>query len=93
MMQRLVTTALLFITGILFAADQPTVIVLTGAPGKEEYGRLFAKWAGQWKQAAALGGAEFHHIGKSTEATAKENFKKIAQYKSYSQITSCINYM
>jgi hypothetical protein len=82
MMQRLVTTALLFITGILFAADRPTVIVLTGAPGKEEYGRLFAKWAGKWKQAAAQGGAEFHHIGKTPEATAKENLKKIISNQS-----------
>ena len=77
MMQRVTTTALLFIAGFLFAADQPTVIVLTGAPGKAEYGRLFAKWAGQWKQAAAKGGAECHHIGKTLEATAKENFKKL----------------
>ena len=77
MMQRLVTTALLFITGILFAADQPTVIVLTGAPGKAEYGRLFAKWAGQWNQAAAKGEAKFHHIGKTPEGTAKDAFRKL----------------
>ena len=76
MIQRLVPF-FIFFSGLMFAADRPTVIVLTGAPGSEEYGRLFAKWTERWKEAAAKGNAGFHHIDKPAKGTAKETAGKL----------------
>lgn len=76
MIQRL-APFFIFFSGLMFAADRPTVIVLTGAPGSEEYGRLFSKWTERWKQAAAKGDADFHHIGKPKQGTVKEMAKKL----------------
>ena len=67
MIQRL-APFFIFFSGLMFAAERPTVIVLTGAPGSEEYGRLFSKWTEQWKEAAAKGGADFHHIDNRRKA-------------------------
>lgn len=64
----------LILAGQLSAADLPTVIVVTGAPGKAEFGAQFEKWAGQWKQAADQGGAAFHHVQK---AGAKDALQKL----------------
>src|SRR6266480_3342237 len=53
------------------AQDQPTVIVIVGAPGEEEFGIAFSQWAGLWEKAAAKAGAKLVNIGlKSVEATA-----------------------
>ena len=76
MIQRLVPF-FIFFSGLMYAADQPTVIVLTGAPGSEEYGRLFSKWTEQWKEAAAKGGADFHHIDKPAKGTTKKAAQKL----------------
>jgi len=76
MIQRLVPV-FIFFSGLMYAADQPTVIVLTGAPGSEEYGRLFSKWTEQWKEAAAKGGADFHHIDKPAKGTTKKAAQKL----------------
>lgn len=48
------------------AADRPTVIIVVGAPGEEDYGRRFAEWAGLWEKAAKLGGAKPIVIGLAT---------------------------
>ncbi|MBL69731.1 MAG: hypothetical protein CMO74_15020 [Verrucomicrobiales bacterium] len=40
----------------------PTLILINGAPGTEEYGRLFKKWAGQWEATAKQGKAELHQV-------------------------------
>jgi hypothetical protein len=49
------------------AADEdyqkPTVIVVIGAAGTEEYGAQFAKWAGLWEEACSKGDAKFAAIG------------------------------
>ena len=76
MIQRLVPV-FIFFSGLVFAAEQPTVIVLTGAPGSEEYGRLFSKWTEQWKEAAAKGAADFHHIDKPKDGTTKKAAQKL----------------
>lgn len=50
----------------LFVADAqpaPSVVVVVGAPGTDEYGRLFREWAERWQQAAARGQAQFSVIG------------------------------
>ena len=76
MIQRLIPV-FIFFSGLMFAAEQPTAIVLTGAPGSDKYGRLFAKWTGQWKQAATRGGADFHQIDKPEEDTTKKAAQKL----------------
>ena len=42
---------------------QATVIVVVGAPGEEEYGKLFAEWAEAWKAPCARAGARLVTIG------------------------------
>jgi hypothetical protein len=76
MIHRLVPV-FIFFSRLMFATEQPTVIVLTGAPGSEEYGRLFAKWTEQWKEAATKGGANFHHIDKPKDGTTKKAAQKL----------------
>lgn len=44
-------------------ADRPTVIVVVGAPGTEEYGTAFQQWAERWQNAAHCGAADFIRIG------------------------------
>lgn len=44
-------------------AEKPSVIVVVGAPGEEDYGRSFAEWAGRWEKAAKLGDASCTVIG------------------------------
>ncbi len=76
MIHRLVPV-FIFFSGLMFAAERPTVIVLTGAPGSEEYGRLFSKWTEQWKEAATKGGSDFHHIDKPKDGTTKKAAQKL----------------
>ncbi|HET6883153.1 MAG TPA: hypothetical protein VFI31_23490 [Pirellulales bacterium] len=45
------------------AVERPTVLVVVGAPGTEEYGKQFRAWAERWKSAAGRGNAEFTSIG------------------------------
>jgi len=45
--------------------ERPTVIVVVGAAGSDEYGAHFAKWAQLWEQACSKGGAKFASIGLS----------------------------
>lgn len=46
----------------LWATDSPAVLLVTGAPGTDEYQAQFSRWASQWKTAAQQGGAEFQQI-------------------------------
>ena len=43
--------------------NQPTVLIVVGAGGEEEYSEQFAKWAGLWKATAQRGGARAVTIG------------------------------
>jgi hypothetical protein len=47
-------------------AERPTVIVVVGAPGSEEYGQKFSVWAGQWEMAAKSAQAHFVRIEHSS---------------------------
>lgn len=50
------------------AVDNPRlVLVVTGAPGTNEYGRMFASWADRWMKAATTGGANAVRIGAAEE--------------------------
>ena len=42
---------------------KPTVIVLVGAAGEEDFGKVFLESAAAWKKAADLAGANFTQIG------------------------------
>lgn len=55
------------ILACLFAADlppeNPTVVVVVGTPGNDEYSQKFSEWADNWKSAAAKAQAHFVRIG------------------------------
>jgi len=44
-------------------AERPSVIVVVGAPGEEDYGHSFAQWVTRWEKAATQGGADCKVIG------------------------------
>lgn len=43
--------------------DRPTVIIVVGAPGEEEYGKSFEQWAGLWQKAGREARAKELAIG------------------------------
>jgi hypothetical protein len=45
---------------------QPSVVVVVGAGGEEEFGKRFEEWARLWEQVAQKGGARFTRIGSAT---------------------------
>jgi hypothetical protein len=59
--------AFAFLIPLLLAGDVnpegPTVIVVVGAPGNEEYGQKFSQWADNWEAAANEARAKFVRIG------------------------------
>jgi len=63
---------LLLIAMFLQAADgeagRARVIVVTGAPGTEEYGEMFRQWAGRWEQAAKQAEVDLIRIGNMEQA-------------------------
>ena len=75
-------TTLLLATRVLAA---PTLIVVMGAPGEEEYARQFKKWSGQWGEAAQKAKATLHTIGtgdkKTSDKSDKEQLKKLMVYQ------------
>ncbi len=50
------------------SGDPATVLVVVGAPGTEEYGQTFARWAGLWEKASLAAGAKYSIIGLKPEA-------------------------
>jgi hypothetical protein len=48
------------------ATNKPTVIVVIGAAGEEDYGKNFAQWAGHWEEAAHRAAANLVTIGLKT---------------------------
>jgi hypothetical protein len=52
------------------AEAKPTVIVVVGAAGEDEFARSFSQWAGHWDQAAQAAGAKQIVVGlKDPDAT------------------------
>ena len=66
-----------FLVVLLGAAEKPSVVVVTGAPGTEEYGQEFAKWADQWKAASKKAKATFRQVGKAKKGDPKDDLRKI----------------
>ena len=52
--------------------DHPTVIVVVGAPGGEEYGEKFSQWADHWASAAKTAQAHFVRIEHSPDEADSE---------------------
>jgi hypothetical protein len=50
----------------------PTVIVVVGAPGEEEFATRFNDWGAQWEKAARTGGAKWIPIGFGKDAQTNE---------------------
>ncbi|HEX5446744.1 MAG TPA: hypothetical protein VFW87_23200, partial [Pirellulales bacterium] len=50
------------------ALPQPTVVVVVGASGTEEFGKQFRQWAERWQAAADRAGASFDCIGLDEDA-------------------------
>ena len=58
-------------------ADKPTVFVLVGAAGEEEFGKQFAEWAGRFEKLAATAQAKLVPIGwKTVETNDLARFKQ-----------------
>ena len=74
---RLALLVIPFLAGLLAAADKPTVIVVTGAPGTDEYGELFAKWTNQWEEVAKQAKATFRKVGPSKKGNPKETLREL----------------
>ncbi len=47
--------------------DRPSVLVVVGAPGTDEYKAEFHRWASLWQTAAEKASAQFHEIGELAE--------------------------
>ena len=74
---RLALLVIPFLAGLLAAADKPTVIVVTGAPGTDEYGELFAKWTNQWEEVAKRAKANFRKVGPSENGNPKDTLREL----------------
>ncbi len=48
----------------------PSVIIVTGAAGEEEFGKQFTAWSDAWRKAGNLGGARVISIGATNAAAA-----------------------
>lgn len=57
------------------------MLVVVGAPGTEEYGPTFARWAGLWEKASLAAGANYRVIGLKPEAepTDRDQWQKALQ--------------
>jgi hypothetical protein len=54
------------VAGETSSTNKPTVVVVVGAAGEEEYGKNFAQWAGRWEEAANRAAANLVIIGLKT---------------------------
>jgi hypothetical protein len=52
--------------------DRATVIVVVGAPGEEEYGKNFEKWADSWEKGGRAGSAKEVVIGLKSAAETND---------------------
>ncbi len=63
---------LLMLASIAAQADAPTVIVVTGAPGTEEYQTEFETWTERWQTASKDANVRFVRIGDSAGEDDRE---------------------
>ena len=48
------------------AIASPTMLIVVGAAGEDEFGQMFDEWAQQWQEACAKGGATAIRVGGTT---------------------------
>lgn len=53
------------------------VLVVTGASGTEEYGRMFGDWADRWVNAAQQGGARAVRVGADSSDTNRTDYETL----------------
>ena len=78
---------LTILLGILLLATRamaaPTLIIVIGAPGEEEYARQFKKWVDQWTKATQKAKATLHTIGiqdkRSSDKPDKNQLKELIE--------------
>src|SRR3954465_11003816 len=61
---------------LLHTSLQPqsaTVVVVVGAEGTEEYGRMFREWSGRWESASKQAGARFVAVGLDAAGSATDH--------------------
>ena len=63
----------------LEAEDKASMILITGAPGTEEYEKTFNEWSAQWKEAADKGEAKFSEAVHTEEKNQKERLAELIQ--------------
>src|SRR5262245_12564653 len=63
----------------LNAPAKPTVIIVVGAPGTEEYKLQFLEWSYRWRTAAEKGGADFELVGgvQESEGSDRDRLQKL----------------
>ena len=61
----------------LEAEDKASVILVTGAPGTEEYKKTFNEWSAQWEEAAGKGEAKFSEAVHTEEKSQKETLAQL----------------
>lgn len=59
-------------------ADQPTLILVQGAAGADEYGTQFTQWRTRWQQAGEKGGAKVIFIGPGGKAPAEADSNQVS---------------
>ena len=69
----------IFIWTALEAEDKASMILITGAPGTEEYEKTFNEWSAQWKEAADKGEAKFSEAVHTEEKNQKERLAELIQ--------------
>lgn len=70
---------LIFSWTVVGAEDKASVILVTGAPGNEEYKKIFGEWTAQWKDAAGKGEAKFSEAVHAKEKNQKETLAELIQ--------------
>ncbi len=61
------------------SVEQPSVVVVVGSPGEDEYGEKFNEWADRWELAAQQAGAIFLRVGDdpSGQTNDRERLKQL----------------
>lgn len=83
----IVVTLLLVICALADAPAEPTrptVLVVVGADGSEEYGKQFRDWAARWAEAAKRGKAEFLAVGVDDTGETTDHDRLQQQLSKYS---------
>jgi len=59
--------------------EQPSVVVVVGSPGMDEYGEKFEEWAARWEEAADRAGARRLRVGNdpSGETNDRERLERL----------------